>query len=223
MQGILVQRAPDAVPPPRYSPTHELGRLAVTQGRSGLEALQMLGKIWVALGRAILDPRRLRLTSVVRHLFETGVQAIPKEYHEAAEVFGATHAEIRVGSGALANLYGFMALAKPGDAIIAPPPAVGGHVTHHADGCAGLYGLVTHPAPINADGYTVDLGALREMALRLTAEHVDKSLRQMMRDQRVTDPWKAGERMLVAVGPSPHAEALELVLLQYAQQLGLEL
>lgn len=30
----------------------------------------------------------------------------------AADTFGDAHAEIRVGSGALANLYGFMALAK---------------------------------------------------------------------------------------------------------------
>jgi glycine hydroxymethyltransferase len=82
----------------------------------------------------------------------------------AAEVFQANHAEIRVASGAMANLYGFMALAKPGDAIIAPPPAVGGHVTHHAAGCAGLYGLITHHAPVNADGYTVDLAALRALA-----------------------------------------------------------
>ncbi len=82
----------------------------------------------------------------------------------AAEVFQANHAEIRVASGAMANLYGFMALAKPGDAIIAPPPAVGGHVTHHAAGCAGLYGLVTHYAPVNADGYSVDLAALRSLA-----------------------------------------------------------
>ena len=47
----------------------------------------------------------------------------------------------------------------------APPPAVGGHVTHHADGCAGLYGLVTHAAPVDADSYTVDLEALRDMAI----------------------------------------------------------
>ncbi|MEO1533212.1 MAG: serine hydroxymethyltransferase, partial [Pseudomonadota bacterium] len=70
----------------------------------------------------------------------------------AAEVFDATYAEIRVGSGALANLYGFMALAQPGDAIIAPSPAIGGHVTHHGSGCAGLYGLVTHPAPVDSAG-----------------------------------------------------------------------
>ncbi|MCC6716341.1 MAG: aminotransferase class I/II-fold pyridoxal phosphate-dependent enzyme [Acetobacteraceae bacterium] len=100
--------------------------------------------------------------------YEMGLEAIEEieviAAELAAEVFGATHAEIRVASGAMANLYGFMALAKPGDAIIAPPPAMGGHVTHHAAGCAGLYGLVTHPAPVDADGYTVDLDGLRALA-----------------------------------------------------------
>ncbi len=103
--------------------------------------------------------------------YEMGLEAIEEieviAAELAAEVFGAKYAEIRVASGALANLYGFMALTKPGDAIIAPPPAVGGHVTHHAAGCAGLYGLVTHPAPVNADGYTVDLAALAELAARV--------------------------------------------------------
>jgi len=100
--------------------------------------------------------------------YEMGLEAIEEieviAAELAAEVFGATHAEIRVGSGALANLYGFMALARPGDAIIAPPGAIGGHVTHHAAGCAGLYGLTTHDAPVDADGYTVDLPALRALA-----------------------------------------------------------
>ncbi len=82
----------------------------------------------------------------------------------AAEVFQSRYAEIRVGSGALANLYGFMALSKPGDCIIAPPPAIGGHVTHHAAGCAGLYGLLTHSAPVDSDGYTIDIAALRTLA-----------------------------------------------------------
>ncbi len=103
--------------------------------------------------------------------YEMGLEAIEEieviAAELACEIFGARYAEIRVGSGALANLYGFMALAKPGDAIIAPPPAVGGHVTHHAAGCAGLYGLVTHPAPVDADGYTVDLEALRALAHRV--------------------------------------------------------
>ncbi|GHD62004.1 serine hydroxymethyltransferase [Thalassobaculum fulvum] len=100
--------------------------------------------------------------------YEMGLEAIEEieviAAELAAEVFGAKYAEIRVGSGALANLYGFMALTRPGDAIIAPPATVGGHVTHHRDGCAGLYGLETHPAPVNADGYTVDLDGLRALA-----------------------------------------------------------
>ena len=100
--------------------------------------------------------------------YEMGLEAIEEieviAAELAAEVFRAKYAEIRVSSGALANLYGFMALAKPGDSIIAPPGSIGGHVTHHADGCAGLYGLTTHPAPIDADGYTLDLKALEDLA-----------------------------------------------------------
>ena len=103
--------------------------------------------------------------------YEMGLEAIEEieviAAELAAEVFGAAYAEVRVGSGALANLYGFIALTRPGDVIIAPPGSIGGHVTHHADGCAGLYGLVTHPAPVNADGYTVDLHGLRAQVLKL--------------------------------------------------------
>ncbi len=100
--------------------------------------------------------------------YEMGLEAIEEieviTAALAAEVFHAKYAEIRVASGAMANLYGFMALTKPGDAIIAPPAMIGGHVTHHAGGCAGLYGLVTHSAPVNADGYTVDLDGLSTLA-----------------------------------------------------------
>ena len=100
--------------------------------------------------------------------YEMGLEAIEQiEVIAAAlacEVFNAKYAEIRVGSGALANLYAFMATTKPGDAIIAPPASVAGHVTHHEAGCAGLYGLQIHRAPVDADGYTVDLDGLRDMA-----------------------------------------------------------
>jgi glycine hydroxymethyltransferase len=100
--------------------------------------------------------------------YEMGLEAIEEieviAAELAAEIFRARFAEIRVASGALANLYGFMALAKPGDNIVAPPGSIGGHVTHHADGCAGLYGLTIHPAPIDADGYTLDLKGLEDLA-----------------------------------------------------------
>lgn len=103
--------------------------------------------------------------------YEMGLEGIEKIEVMAAqlacEVFGTRFAEIRVASGAMANLYVFMATAKPGDTIIAPPGAIGGHVTHHGAGCAGLFGLVTHPAPVNAHGYTVDIDALRADAHRL--------------------------------------------------------
>lgn len=103
--------------------------------------------------------------------YEMGLEAIEKievmAAELAAEVFGARFAEIRVPSGGIANLYVFMATAKPGDIIIAPPGEIGGHVTHHGPGAAGWYGVVTHPAPVDAANFTVDLPALRADALRL--------------------------------------------------------
>jgi len=103
--------------------------------------------------------------------YEMGLEGIEKievlTAELAAEIFGARYAEIRVGSGALANLYVFMMAARPGDPIIAPPPAIGGHITHHGAGAAGFYGIVTHPAPIDAANYTVDVDGLRAEARRL--------------------------------------------------------
>lgn len=100
--------------------------------------------------------------------YEMGLEAIEQieiiTAELAAEVFGASFAEIRVPSGALANLFSFMALAKPGDTIIAPPASIGGHVTHHDAGVAGLYGLNIATAPIDADAYTVDVDSLANLA-----------------------------------------------------------
>ena len=100
--------------------------------------------------------------------YEMGLEAIEEIEvicaELCAEVFDAKYAEIRVPSGAIANLFGFMAICQPGDTIIAPPPKIGGHVTHHPDGCAGLYGLKTLNAPVDEDGYTVDVDALRKLA-----------------------------------------------------------
>lgn len=53
-----------------------------------------------------------------------------------------------------------------------------------------------------------NLTALREMALRVTAEHVDRDLRALRQGQNVTTPWKAGARIMVAVSASPHSEEL---------------
>jgi two-component system sensor histidine kinase KdpD len=53
-----------------------------------------------------------------------------------------------------------------------------------------------------------NLVALREMALRLTAEHVDRELRELKQTQVATQPWKAGDRLLVAISASPSSEQL---------------
>lgn len=103
--------------------------------------------------------------------YEMGLEAIEEIEVIAAElcceIFDADYAEVRVPSGAIANLYGFMATCKAGDTIIAPPASIAGHVTHHSDGCAGLYGLNTVYAPVSEDGYTVDVDALRELARKV--------------------------------------------------------
>jgi glycine hydroxymethyltransferase len=103
--------------------------------------------------------------------YEMGLEAIEQieviAAELVAEVFKAKYAEIRVGSGALANLYAYMATVKPGDVIIVPPSTIGGHVTHHVGGCAGLYGLTMHEAPIRADRYTIDVDGLGALAERV--------------------------------------------------------
>ncbi len=103
--------------------------------------------------------------------YEMGLEAIEEieviAAELCAEIFRARFAEIRVPSGAMANLYGFMAICKPGDAVIVPPAKIGGHVTHHGAGCAGLYGLDVHTAPVDPDGYTIDLAALRALSERI--------------------------------------------------------
>jgi two-component system sensor histidine kinase KdpD len=53
-----------------------------------------------------------------------------------------------------------------------------------------------------------NLTALRELALRFTAEQVDRDLEDIRRLKRVGSPWKTNARLMVGVGPSPYAESL---------------
>ncbi|HUF99331.1 MAG TPA: aminotransferase class I/II-fold pyridoxal phosphate-dependent enzyme [Ilumatobacter sp.] len=100
--------------------------------------------------------------------YEMGLEAIEQievlAAELVAEVFDAPYVEIRVASGAMANLYAFLAAAEPGDAIIVPPAGIGGHVTHNTAGAAGLRGLVIHEAPTDDLRYTIDVDRLRAMA-----------------------------------------------------------
>lgn len=52
------------------------------------------------------------------------------------------------------------------------------------------------------------LTALREIALRLTAEKVEHDLQLFAQTKRAEDPWPASERLMVAVSHSPHSEKL---------------
>jgi two-component system sensor histidine kinase KdpD len=53
-----------------------------------------------------------------------------------------------------------------------------------------------------------NLTALREMALRLTAEHVDQQMQDYMQIKQIAGPWKSGDRLMVAVSPSPLSQRL---------------
>ena len=53
-----------------------------------------------------------------------------------------------------------------------------------------------------------NLTALRELALRLTAERVNRDLRDVMATRQIAGPWKTTVKLMVAIGPSPFAEGL---------------
>ncbi|SDB43139.1 sensor histidine kinase [Belnapia rosea] len=53
-----------------------------------------------------------------------------------------------------------------------------------------------------------NLAALREMALRRTAERVDADVTGYMRAHAIAGPWPSGERVLALVGSEPGAEAV---------------
>jgi two-component system sensor histidine kinase KdpD len=55
---------------------------------------------------------------------------------------------------------------------------------------------------------TTNLTALREIALRTAAERVDNQLTKDMHLKGAEGPWRTGERLMVAVGPSPYSEKL---------------
>lgn len=65
-----------------------------------------------------------------------------------------------------------------------------------------------------------NLTALRELALRFTAERVDRDLEEIRRLRRVSSPWKTNARLLVGVGPSPYSESLVRWTRRAANRLG---
>ena len=66
---------------------------------------------------------------------------------------------------------------------------------------------------------TENLTALREMALRLTAAHVNRHLRSLMASKGIVGPHQSGERILVAVGATPFSESLIRMTRRWAGML----
>ena len=64
-----------------------------------------------------------------------------------------------------------------------------------------------------------NLMALRELALRRTADRVEDDVQVWRSSQRVGDVWKTGAALLCAIGPSPAAESVVRSSAQLAQQL----
>ena len=62
---------------------------------------------------------------------------------------------------------------------------------------------------------TGNLTALRELALRRTAQRVDEQLLSHMREHAISGPWPAGERVLVCVSETPSASGL----IRYARRV----
>jgi two-component system, OmpR family, sensor histidine kinase KdpD len=67
-----------------------------------------------------------------------------------------------------------------------------------------------------------NLIALRELALRRSAERVDAQAEQWRRAHGVEEPWPVGDRVLVAVGPSPGAPDLVRGAFRMASRLRAE-
>jgi two-component system, OmpR family, sensor histidine kinase KdpD len=67
-----------------------------------------------------------------------------------------------------------------------------------------------------------NLIALRELALRRTAERVDAQMQAYMRDHAIAKTWPVAERMLVCISPSPHAGRLVRAGRRLATRLGAE-
>ena len=63
--------------PPHEGAVAQLGRWTVLQGTEGRAVLAFFGRIATVLGEGFSHPRVLRLPSIVRHIHETGVTAVP--------------------------------------------------------------------------------------------------------------------------------------------------
>jgi phospholipid/cholesterol/gamma-HCH transport system permease protein len=74
---LLTPSGPQLAPLKLEGPIAKLGRWSVLQGRHARGVLEFLGRIAAVIGQAFGRPRALRISSLARHIYETGVTAIP--------------------------------------------------------------------------------------------------------------------------------------------------
>jgi two-component system sensor histidine kinase KdpD len=65
-----------------------------------------------------------------------------------------------------------------------------------------------------------NLTALREIALRFAADHAGNETRSFVSSHRLPGVWKTGQRLLVALSPSPASESLARWTRRFADSLG---
>ena len=84
---------------------------------------------------------------------------------------------------------------------------------------------IPHQAELALDNFfrPGNINALRELALRFTANRVDKELHQYMRAHDIVGPWPAGERVMVCVSASPFSAQLIRAAKRLARGLQAEL
>ena len=85
----------------------------------------------------------------------------------AKRLFGATHANVQAHSGTQANIAALMALAAPGERILAMSLDHGGHLSHgHPKNFSGVF-YECHAYGVERDTERIDYGRVREQARKV--------------------------------------------------------
>ena len=84
----------------------------------------------------------------------------------AKQIFGADHVNVQPHSGSQANMTAYMALLRPGDAVMGLNLAHGGHLTHgHPLNFSGkMYKII--PYGVRKDTETIDYDEMEQIAVR---------------------------------------------------------
>ncbi len=171
--------------------------------------------------------------------YKTGLEAIEEieviAAELCAEVFRAGFAEIRVPSGALAKSLRLHGDLQAGRCDHRAARFHRRTCTHHEAGCAGLYGLEIHAAPVAEDGYTVDSDALADLARRVRPKlitiggslnlfpHPVAAIRAIADEVGATVMFDAAHQCGIIAGgawPDPLAEGAHFMTMSTYKSLG---